>query len=144
MAAKKETPKEKGFLQKLIDNVTENVIEGATLVGEKVTEVGEKVAETSAKAYVAGSELVSEASEKIHDFTEKQALQKEQRGLLDRQDVLNFEFGKVTLEHYLKNDSLHKAFLTTKVVSSLVEEYQANEKRLKVVAKAIKKLEKSK
>lgn len=143
MAAKKEIKKEKGFFKKLFENVTENVKEGASLVGEKVGEVGEIVAESTAKAYVAGSELVAETSDKIHDYTEKQTLQKEENKLKERISELKFEFGQLTLAHYLKNDSLHKAFLTTKPVENIVNEYKKNEKRLKAISKAIKKLEKN-
>ncbi len=144
MAVKKDNKKGKGFFQKLFKNVTENVGEGANLVGEKVAEVGEKVAETSAKAYVAGSELVTETSDKIHDFTERQALQKEENKVVERQNELKFEFGQLTLDHYLKNDSLRRTFLTTKAVEAIVEEFQANKKRMKSIAKAIKKLETNK
>jgi hypothetical protein len=125
----------KGFISKFFGNVAENVIEGATLVGEKV-------AETSAKAYVASTELVSETSEKIHDFTEKQELHREEKKLNERQQTLKFSFGEVTLAHYLKNDSLHKTFLTTNAVSEIVDEYNSNQKRLKAIDKEIKKIEK--
>lgn len=130
----KTAPKKQNFFTKVFGGVAENVIEGATLVGEKV-------AETSAKAYVAGTELVSETSEKIHDFTDKQALHKEEKKIMERQGVLKFAFGELTLDHYLKNDSLHKAFLNTKNISEVVHEYVANEKRLKSIDKDIKKLE---
>ena len=133
----KENKKEKGFLKKLIDNVTENVIEGATFVGEKV-------AETSAKAFVASSELVSETSEKIHEYTEKQTLQKEEKKIRNRQKEIISEFGEQTLKHYLMNDSLHKSFLTTKAISTLVEEYKTNESKSEVLTEEIKKLEKHK
>lgn len=131
----KTNKKEKGFIKKLIDNVAENVKEGATYVGGKV-------AETSAKAFVASSDLVSDTSEKIHDFTEKQALQKDEKKILAIQENLKLKFGELTLAHYLENDSLHKSFLTTKGINDLVEEFKANEKRIKEIGKEIKKFEK--
>ncbi len=127
--ANKKTEKV-GFFKKIFENVTE----GASVVGEKV-------AETSAKAYVAGSELVSETSEKIHEFTEKQTLYKEEKNILENQEELRHKFGKLTLDHYLKNDSLHKTFLTTKSVTKIVENFKTNEKRLKAIKKELKTLE---
>lgn len=129
------TNKEKSFMKKLFKDVSENVKEGASFVGKKV-------AETSAKAYVASSELVSETSDKIHDYTEKQALQKSEKKIMDRQNELIFAFGEFTLAHYLTTDSLHKTFLTSSEVNDIVEEYKANEKQIKEIVKAIKKLEK--
>ena len=134
MGNKNKKSEKKGFFQKLFNNVTDNVKEGATLVGEKV-------AETSAKAYVAGSELVADTSEKIHDYTEKQALHKEEHKLKAKQLEIKHKFGNIAFDHYLKNDSLHKPFLTSKPVSELVDEYHANEKRIKDIAKEVKKLE---
>jgi tRNA U54 and U55 pseudouridine synthase Pus10 len=126
----KENTENKGFFKKVLDNITE----GATVVSEKVKEA-------SAKAYVAGSEIASETSEKIHEFTEKQALHKEEKNINDKQEDLKYMFGKLTLEHYLKNDSLHKSFLTTKAVGDIVENFKANQKRLKAIAKELKTLE---
>lgn len=120
---KKNKEEEKGFFKKLIENVTENVVEGAAFVSEKVIE-------TSAKAYEAGSELVAETSEKIHDFTTKQAMQKELNRLTKRQKELVSVFGKSTLEYYLKNDAVKKSFLTTQKMSSLVEEYTSNSTKM--------------
>ena len=136
MAAKKETKKEnkKGFLKGLIDNVTENVTEGASFITEKVKE-------TTAKAYVAGSELVEEANEKIHQFTDKQSLLKDKKRIEDDQTELVLNFGKVTLQHYLKNDSLYKTFLNSEKVTAIVNAYKANEKKLKSIDKELKKLE---
>jgi hypothetical protein len=131
----KKLKEEKGFFKKFIDNVAENVKEGASFVGEKV-------ADTSAKAFVASSELVAETSEKIHDFTEKQALQKAEKKILVRQEELKLTFGELTLDHYLKNDSLHKSFLTTKAISKVVEEFIENEKQLKEITLELEKFEK--
>jgi len=130
----KTVKKEKGFIKKFIDNVAENVKEGASFVGEKV-------AETSAKAFVASSELVAETSEKIHDYTEKQSLQKAEKKILGRQNELKLEFGELTLEHYLKNDSLHKSYLTTKTINQIVEEFVENEKKIKEINLELKKIE---
>lgn len=134
MKSKKEIKNKKtekvGFFKKIFENVTE----GASVVGEKV-------AETSAKAYVAGSELVSETSDKIHEFTEKQTLYKEEKNILENQEELRHKFGKLTLDQYLKNDSLHKTFLTTKSVTKIVENFKTNEKRLKAIKKELKTLE---
>ncbi len=129
------TDKEKGFIKRLVDDVTENVKEGATFVGKKV-------AETSAKAFVASSDLVAETSEKIHEFTEKQAFQKTEKKVRDRQEELKFIFGELTLAHYLANDSLHKTFLTTKAVKDVVDEFKKNEKQLIEIAKEIKRFDK--
>lgn len=141
MANNKDNQDKKGFFKKFIDDVSENVKEGASFLGHKVAEAGEKVAETGAKAYVASSEFVSETSDKIHDFTEKQSLQKEESKLGKRQVELTNSFGAITLEHYLKNGSLHKPFLTSKAVEEIVEEYKSNEKEIKSIKRKIKQLE---
>ena len=139
VAAKEKS--KKSFFKTLIENVTgkledvsENVAEGATFVSEKVKE-------TTAKAYVAGTEFVEEANEKIHQFTDKQSLLKEKKRLEEGQAELTSKFGEITLMHYLKNDSLHKTFLNTNAVNDLVLEYKDSEKQLTSVKKALKKLE---
>ncbi len=139
---KKENPvNKKGFFKSLIDNVsekldhvTENVVEGASFVTEKVKE-------TTAKAYVAGTELVEDANEKIHQFTDKQSLNKEKHKLEEAQEELKHSFGSLTLENYLKNDNLNKSFLTTKKVQDVVEAYKENSIQLIKIKKAIKNLE---
>lgn len=123
-----------GLLKKWFGTVSDNVKEGASFVGEKV-------AETSAKAYIASSELVSETSEKIHDYTEKQELHKEEKKLLERQQLLTFSFGEHTLAHYLKNDSLHKTYLNTTAVAAIVEEYKANVTRIEKINEEIQVIE---
>jgi hypothetical protein len=60
---------------------------------------------------------------------------------MSRQEELKFAFGELALAHYLANDSLHKAFLTTKAISTLVEEFKANEKAIGIIQSEIKKLE---
>ncbi|WP_445736444.1 hypothetical protein [Mariniflexile sp.] len=139
VAAKENT--KKGFFKSLIENVAEKLDHVSENVAEGASFVTEKVKETTAKAYVAGAELVEDANEKIHQFTDKQSLNKEKHRLEDAQSELTSKFGKLTLEHYLKNDSLHKTFLNTKAVETLVLEYKANEKQIKNVEKALKKLE---
>ncbi len=138
-----ETPKQKkGFFKTLLENVAEKLEDVSENVAEGATFVTEKVKETTAKAYVAGSELVEEANEKIHQFTDKQSLLKEKHRIEDAQANLTSKFGEITLQHYLKNESLHRTFLNTKAVSNLVLEYKANEKLLISVEKELKKLEK--
>lgn len=135
------TTVKKGFFKTLLDNVTENVKEGASFVGEKASIVGEKVAETSAKAYVASSELVSETSDKIHDFTEKQSLHKEETKIEKRQIELKHTFGVLSFDYYLINDNLHKPFLTSESIVAIVSEFNANELRLTEIALEIKEIE---
>lgn len=120
-------------LKSFIDQVTENVIEGASLVTEKIID-------TSGKVYEVGVELVEEANDRFHQFTDKKALQAEQRKLKDRQKEIIVQFGAITLDHYLVNESLHKAFLTKKAISSLVDEFKSNSKDLKSLEKKISKL----
>lgn len=122
--------KGKGFFKNLVDNVSE----GASLVTEKIKE-------TSAKAYVTGNELVETTNEKIHNFTDKQALTKEKHKLEEQQEELTYDFGKQTLQNYLEEGHLHKAFLTKKAVNDIVENYQENAKRIKTLDKEIKKLD---
>ena len=139
MATKKQTSKNNksgstlDSLKNFIENVTDNVIEGATLVSEKIKD-------NSAKAFVAGSELVDEASQRIHDYSDKVSLQKEEKNITVRQSEIIFEFGEKTLNQYLKKDSVQKAFLTTKAVQDLVTEYNGNLKNLNSIEKKLKKL----
>jgi uncharacterized membrane protein YgaE (UPF0421/DUF939 family) len=138
MATKKNTTQKKegnplDTIRNFFETVTENVIDGATIVSEKIKD-------NSAKAYVASTELVEDINEKIHLYTDKVSLQKEQTKIQDRQAVLTNAFGALSLQHYLKNDSLHKSFLTTKAVSTLVDEFKANEKNLNTIEKKLNKL----
>lgn len=139
MAKKKQTTTTKKSVSKLdslksfIENVTDNVIEGATLVSEKIKD-------NSAKVYVAGSELVEEANQRIHDYSDKVSLQKEEKKILERQEELTYLFGEKTLNQYLTKDSVQKAFLTTKVMQEIVEEYKGNNKNLNAIERKLKKL----
>ncbi len=131
----------KSFFKSLIENVTGKIEDVSENVAEGASFVSEKVKETTAKAYVAGAEFVEETNEKIHQFTDKQSLLKEKKRLEEEQAELTSNFGEITLMHYLKNDSLHKTFLNTKAVNDLVLEYKASDKQLISVKKALKKLE---
>ena len=139
VAAKEKS--KKGFFKTLKENVTGKIEDVSENVAEGATFVSEKVKETTAKAYVAGAEFVEETNEKIHQFTDKQSLLKEKKRLEEEQDELTSKFGEITLMHYLKNDSLHKTFLNTIAVNNLVLEYKTTEKQLISVNKALKKLE---
>jgi hypothetical protein len=120
-------------LKNLFGTVKENVIEGATVVTDKIKE-------KSAEVYVAGSELVEDANDRIHMFTDKVSLQREQKTIESRQKEIHAKFGKIALTHYAKNDSLHKAFLTTKTVDDLVNEFKTNVKDLNSITKKLKKI----
>ena len=133
-AVEPEKTKTKGFFKSLFDNVAENVVEGASYVSGKVKE-------TTAKAYVASAELVEEANEKIHQFTDKQSLNKEKHRIEDEQTKLVASFGALTLQQYLKTESLRKSFMDKKAVSDIVEAYKANQKHLASIEMAIHKLE---
>ena len=139
MATKKQTSKNNksgstlDSLKNFIENVTDNVIEGATLVSEKIKD-------NSAKAFVAGSELVDEASQRIHDYSDKVSLQKEEKKITERQSEIVYSFGEKTLNQYLSKDNVQKAFLTTKAVQELVTEYNGNLKNLNSIEKKLKKL----
>jgi hypothetical protein len=139
MASTKQTSKNKtqnskiDSIKSFIEDVTENVIEGATVVTETIKD-------TSTKAFVASSEFVEEASQRINNYTDKVSLHKEEKSILDRQNEIIHSFGEKTLNHYLKNDSVHKNFLTTKNVTELVNEYKGNLKNLTSIEKKLKKL----
>lgn len=139
MAKKKQTTTNKKTVSKLdtiksfFGNVTDNVIEGATLVTEKIKD-------NSAKVYVVGSELVEEANQRIHDYSDKVSLQKEESKIQERQHELTLLFGEKTLNQYLTKDSVQKAFLTTKSMQELVEEFKGNKKNLVAIEKKLKKL----
>lgn len=120
-------------LKNFIGNVTDNVIEGTAVVTDKIKD-------SSAKAYVASAELAEEASQRIHLYTDKVSLQKEEKSIQERQKEITFEFGEKSLAHYIKTDTLHKPFLNTTEVASLVEEFKANQKNIVSIEKKLKKL----
>ncbi len=138
MATKKNTPTEDKVsnldkMKNFFGTVTENVIEGATIVTEAIKD-------NSAKAYVASAEIVEDANDKIHTYSDKILLQKEIKNMESRQVQLMNEFGAITIEHYVNSDSLHKAFLTTKAVSTIVEEYKENKSKIVLIEKKLKKI----
>lgn len=113
--------------------LTENVKEGAETVAETIKD-------KSAQAYVAGSEIIEEANEKIHNYTDKVALEKEIKKLEKEKETQVTVFGELTLNHYLKNDNLHKTFLSTEKVEGTKNKYLEIEKNLKSLNKQLKKL----
>lgn len=120
-------------IKNFIGNVTDNVIEGTAVVTEKIKD-------SSAKAYVASAEIVEEANQRIHSYTDKMSLQKEEKNIEERQQEIIFNFGEKTLKHYIKTDTVHKPFLTTIQINSLVDEYKGNVKNLVSIEKKLKKL----
>lgn len=133
MENKENKIEKKGLFKKFIDDITHNVKEGASFVGEKV-------AETSAKAYVASSELVSETSEKIHDYTEKQSLQKEQNKIKERQKTIKQEFGILSFEEFLKEDNSLNSLKSNETILKLIDEYKANVQRMEAITLEIETL----
>ena len=138
--ANKKTNK-KGFLETFIKDSTESVKDISKNIADGASLVGEKVKETATKAFNVGSQVVEETGEKIQHYTETRSLNKELELVESRQNEIALAFGKATLAHYLKEDSLHKSFLTTKKVDDLVVEFISNEKQIKKLKKDIKKLE---
>jgi hypothetical protein len=139
---KSKTKKEdQGFFKKLIDNSTENIKDISKNIVEGVSVVGEKVKETAAKVYVSSSQVVDETSEKIHHYTEVKSLNHQLENKLKEQDELTNSFGKVTLSHFIKKNSLNKSFLTTKTVEKIVVAYTENTKTINKLKRDIKKLE---
>lgn len=120
-------------LKSFLNTVTENVVEGASVVTESIKN-------NTAKVYVAGSDIVEDANDKIHQYSDKVSLQSEKKKTQSRQKEIEAKFGALALNHYITNESLHKAYLTTKAIDSLIEEYRENIKIMIVLDKKIKKL----
>ncbi|NJM80112.1 MAG: hypothetical protein HC854_11795 [Flavobacterium sp.] len=102
--------------------------------------VTEKIKDNTAKAYVAGSELIEETNEKIHKYSDKISIKKEIKTLNSKQENITKQFGTITLQHYITTGTLHKAFLTTTKIETLVEEHKTNAKNIKVLEKKLKTL----
>ena len=133
--------KKKGFLETFFKDSADNVKEITKNIAEGASLVSEKVKETASKAFDAGSQVVEETTEKIQHYTETRSLNKELESVETRQDEIALTFGKTAITQYIKEDSLHKSFLTTKKVDDMVVEFKGNEKLIKKLKKEIKKLE---
>lgn len=120
-------------LKSFFSSVSDNVAESASVVAESIKTNTEK-------AYVAGSEMVEDANEKIHQYTSKVECQNEKKKLKTRQKEIQAEFGRLTLSHYIANESLHISYLTTTAINKLVIEFIANSKYELELDKKIEKL----
>ncbi len=140
-STKKSTKKNKNFFNELYEQSKENINELSKNISEGAIIVGEKIKETANMAYDAGTHVVEETNEKIQQLSEVRSLKNNMNELGKRQKELTTLFGEKTLNQYLSQGNLHKRFLTTNVISEIVEEYQSNEKTLKKLAKQLKTLE---
>ena len=120
-------------IKSFFSSVTENVVDGAAVVTESIKN-------NKKKMYVAGTEIVEDANDKIHQYSDKVLFQNEKKKMEARQKEIEYEFGSLTLAHYLANESLHKSYLTTKAVDTLVQEFSENGKAIVALDKKIKKL----
>lgn len=112
--------KNKNFLQKLADNLSAGV-----------HVVSDKIVESSKENYKASQQFFEQTKEQISDYQKRKDLEHEIEEIEEKQKSLVAEFGALCLDHYIKKDNLHKRFLTTERVDKIVENFKANNEKIK-------------
>ncbi len=133
--------KEKGFL----GEVTEDIGEGAKMVGEKASEltdiVVDKLKKGLSQAYEAGAKVVDELSQTAQLYAEKYKAESEIRKLKGEKDTLTVQLGQSIFKHHLAGGAFTESFFNRK---EIIDQFNQVEIFDKKIIKTGKQLDKGK
>jgi hypothetical protein len=125
-----EIEKEKGFL----DEVAEDIGEGAKMVGEKATEltdiIVDKLKKGLSQAYEAGAKVVDELSQAAQEYAEKYKAESEIRKLKGEKDKLMTQLGQCVFKHHLAEGRFAESFFNKKEIIDQFNQIEMLDKKI--------------
>ncbi|HHP7241806.1 MAG TPA: hypothetical protein ACFCUD_09040 [Cyclobacteriaceae bacterium] len=140
-------------LEEFLGEFRENVMEGAKEVGKISAEVFQKVKEDVSdyyeskikhtNIYKTSNESFEKVSQNIKNAIDKFKGNWQMKQLSNERDQFAKEFGMAVYHEYMKNESVHKQFLTTKKISKMIEEIHDREEKILETANKLSEEEKA-
>ena len=137
--ANAEIETEKGFL----DEVAEDIGEGAKMVGEKATELGDIVVDKLKKglsqAYAAGAKAVDELSQAAQEYAEKYRAESAIKKLKGEKDKLMAQLGQSIFKHHLAGGGFAESFFNRKEIMDQFNQIEIVDKKIIKIGKQLDK-----
>jgi len=137
--ATSEIEKEKGFLEE----VAEDIGEGAKMVGEKANELADilvdKLKKGLSQAYEAGAKVVDEVSQSAQEYAEKYKAESEIKKLKGEKDKLMTNLGQSIFKHHLAGGGFAESFFNKKEISDQFNQIEMLDKNIIETGKQLDK-----
>jgi len=139
LQAAADIEKEKGFL----DEVAEDIGDGAKKVREKATEfsdiVVDKLKKGWSQAYAAGAKAVDELSQAAQEYTEKYRAESEIKKLKGQQDKLMAQLGQSIFKHHLSGGGFAESFFNRKEITDQFNQIEIVDRKIIKIGKQLDK-----
>lgn len=111
---------EPGMGKGLLDEVTENIEEGAKLVKGKASELADRLKKGLSQAYETGTNVLDELSQAAQEYTEKYKSESKIRKMKNEKEVLMTQLGRSFFEHRVaKGNSAASFFKKEEIIDVL-------------------------
>ena len=128
--AKAKSKSTKSKFTEVINDIKENVTEGAKVLRDMSAELMEEAKEKAEELYEAGYEKFEQASGVVQDYVDRYKGNREIKKLIEQKAELTSRFGDVVFHEFKKNGSIGKRYLTTKKMSTLIREIELVDKEI--------------
>ena len=128
-----ETGREKG----LLDEVTDNIEEGAKLVKGKAVELADKLKKGLSHAYATGTRVVDDLSLAAQEYTEKYKSESKIRKMKSEKDIMTTRLGRSFFESHLAGDKSTASFLQKKEIVDLLNQIEMMDNKIIEAGKQI-------
>ncbi len=125
-----------------LNDIEENITEGARAFQKMSKEVFEDVKEKAEHLYEAGAEKFEQASGIVQNYIDQYQGHREIKALSDEKTELQAKLGDTLFHEYKKNGTIAKRFLTTKRMSTLMDNIEAVDKKILELGRELDKKEK--
>ena len=122
-----------------LNDIEENITEGARSFQKMSQEVLEEVKDKAEQLYEAGSEKFDQASAIVHNYIDQYQGHREIKSLSEEKTELQAKLGDTLFHEFKKNGSLSKRFLTTKRMTTLMDNIEAVDKKILELGKELDK-----
>ena len=125
---------------RLVD-ITENVEEGAKLVGEKASKIAgtifDSVKQGISSAYKSSTRVVEELSHSTHDYVDKYKGERKMKRLTYDKDVLAKELGVLAYEHYQEHKEITPLFFEDTDIGDLLKKISQIDRKIVSVGRKL-------
>jgi hypothetical protein len=138
-----QTEKKRSKLSDFLDEVKENVTEGAQALSKISAEIFEEVKEKAEELYEAGYDKFEQASGIVQDYINKYQSNREIKNLTEEKMKLFINLGDKLYHEFKKNGTISKRYLTTKKMDALFSDIESVDKKILQIGKELDKSKKS-
>ncbi|MEM9327261.1 MAG: hypothetical protein AAGA85_16450 [Bacteroidota bacterium] len=122
-----------------LNDIEENITEGARAFKKMSQEVLEEVKDKAEQLYEAGAEKFEQASAIVQNYIDQYEGHKEIKSLSVEKTELQSKLGDTLFHEFKKNGTISKRFLTTKRMTTLMDNIEAVDKKILELGKELDK-----